>query len=154
MDSKARNCQNNLKKMSPYATKVNQRKIHALGERSFFSVALIAQILSSGICFLIIYQNIKVIKYGNFHASIQNAIIIAGKKGIVFNSEFRIQNSENFLPSTFHLPQIYCSPARINPMILLKSMKSIKTFIMVRNENDRLWNERTMGISIHIATAR
>jgi len=131
--------------MSPYATKVSQRKIHALGERSFFSVALIAQILSSGICFLIIYQNIKVIKYGNFHASIQNAIIIAGKKGMTFNFQFSIFNFQF---------KIYWNPDHITPSILLIRMNNIKTFIIVIRENGIVWSESIMGIKIHIVTAR
>lgn len=140
MDSNARNCQNNLKKMSPYAINESKRKIHALGERNFFSVAWRGDDLSIGIFFFGIYQKMSVIKNGNFRARIQNAIIIAGKKGMVLNAEFRVQNSEllcNFQFSAFNFKLIYCSQDRNNPTILLKRIKSIKTFIIVRKENDR-----------------
>lgn len=54
-------------------------------EYRFFSVALIGDVLSIGICFFDIYPKSKVIKYGSFHERIQNAMIIAGKNGILLN---------------------------------------------------------------------
>lgn len=148
MDSTARNCPNNLKNINPYAINVSQRKIHALGERSFFSVALRGPILSRGICFFGIYQKMRVIKYGSFHASSRNATIIAGKNGMIFNFQCSPPLRINVQC------KVYWIPDHNNPIMLLIRMKSIKTFMMVRRENGIMCKERMIGIRMPIPIAR
>lgn len=58
----------------------------------------------------------------SFQASIQNAIIIAGKKGIIL---------------LVFLVTRYCSKARINQIILLIRTNKIKTFTNIMSENGR-----------------
>ncbi|MEI6672222.1 MAG: hypothetical protein WCL02_02425 [bacterium] len=85
-----------MKKIIPYAIQLKIPKAQNFREYKFFSVALIGDVVSILSVFLGIYPKSKVIKYGAFQASIQNAIIIAGKKGMIGNVEFKIQNSELF----------------------------------------------------------
>jgi len=91
IDSNAKNCQKSLKNINQYESRDNQRNIHIFGFFILRIVALIADVVSS--CGCCIYPNSKVIKESAFHAIIQNAIIIAGKKGMTLSELYHKKDS-------------------------------------------------------------
>ena len=64
---------------------------------------------------------------------------MAGKKGIILLTVLVVR---------------YDNQARSNPIILLNMTNKIKVFAIMINENDRCWNEKMIGNSNHIVTAK